>query len=210
VTGRRAIILSPEARVRIAEAVRLAELSTSGEIVVMVSARAGAYRSVALLVALLGGLVLPWILIWLTDLSAAAIALGQAALVLLLLAAGLSEPLRLMLVPEGMRRARAGEAARLAFWSRGLSRTRGRTGVLIYLAMAERHAEIVADAGILARIGPERWNAALCGLISALRRGEIEAGLVDAVKQVGAILSAEFPPGLDDPNELPDRVIVAE
>ena len=209
-TGKRTIILSPEARDRIAEAVRRVETGTSGEIVVMVSARAGAYRSVALLAALLGGLILPWILIWLTNLSAAAIALGQAGLVLLLLAAGLSEPLRLALVPGRMRRARAGDAARLAFWSRGLSRTRGRTGVLIYLAMAEHHAEIVADAGILARIGPERWNAALGCLIGALRRGEIEAGLVGAVEQVGAILAAEFPPGPSDPNELPNRVIVAE
>nr|WP_246696642.1 hypothetical protein [Methylobacterium planeticum] len=203
-------ILAPDARDRISEAVRSAEAGTSGEIVVMVSARAGTYRSVALLVALLCGLVLPWPMIWMTNLSAAAIALAQAGLVLALLAAGLSEPLRLALVPQHLRRTRAGDAARLAFWTRGLSRTRKRTGVLIYLAMAERHAEIVADAGILARIAPERWTGTIGRLLGALRQGEIEAGLVGAVHEVGAILAAEFPPEPGDRDELPNRVIVAD
>ncbi|WP_336485218.1 TPM domain-containing protein [Methylobacterium nigriterrae] len=209
-TGRRGQILGGEARARIAEAVRLAEAGTSGEIVVMVSARAGLYRSVALLAALITSLVLPWPLIWFTDLSAAAIALAQALVVLGVMAATLVEAVRLALVPRRLRRMRARDAARLAFWSRGLSRTQRRTGILIYLALAERHAEIVADDGILSRIGAEHWNATLADLLAALHREDIEAGLIRAVEQVGVILAPDFPPDPNAVDELPNRVIVTD
>ncbi len=110
----------------------------------------------------------------------------------------------------GAREAIVREAAQFAFWSRGLSRTRGRTGVLLFLAVAERHAEIVADEGILARIAPEAWSGVLRDLMAALARGEAEAGLIRAVERIGAALAAEFPAAPGDTDELPNRVIVAE
>ncbi|WP_375464747.1 TPM domain-containing protein [uncultured Methylobacterium sp.] len=201
---------TPEARARIARAVARAEGGTAGEIVVVLSARAGQYRSVVLLAGLVGGLALPWPLIALTPWSASAILVAQAGLVAAILAAGLYEPLRVALVPARIRRARTREAARLAFWSRGLSRTRGRTGVLLYLSMAERHAEIVADDGVLARIGPDSWSATLSELLAALRAGEVEGGLVRAVDCIGADLARHLPAGPDDPDELPNRVIVVD
>jgi putative membrane protein len=200
--------LSEEARANIAAAIGRAEARTSAEIVVMVSARAARYRKVALLVALLAGLALPWALLWLTALSTAAILLAQAGTVLAILLLMLHEGLRLAFVPRSLRRGRAADAARLAFWSRGLTRTRGRTGVLIYLAAAERHAEIVADAGVLARVGPEPWTAVVADLTEALRRGEDEAGLVRAVEALGTILAGVLPAGAANPDELPNRVII--
>ena len=200
--------LSPAARVRIAEAVARAEAGTAGEIVVMVSARAGLYRSAPLAVALLGGLVLPWLLLWLTRWSAASILLAQGALVAGLLAAGLSERLRLALVPRPVRRARARDAAVRAFHARGLDRTRARTGLLLYVALAEHHAEIVADAGIVARVGSQSWYGTLSELTAALARGEIEAGLTQAVERLGACLAEHVPAGPDAVDELPNRVIV--
>lgn len=150
-TGRRAAVLTPEARDRLARAVGHAEAGTSGEIVVMVSRRAGAYRSIVLLTALVAALVLPWPLIALTAWTAASILLAQAGVVAAILVASQNERLRMALVPRRLRRARAREAARRAFWSRGLSLTRRRTGVLLYLSLAERHAEIVTDLGVLRR-----------------------------------------------------------
>ena len=203
-------VLTAEARARIAEAVARAEAGTSGEIVVMLSARAGTYRSVVLIAALVGGLILPWPLIVLTAWSTAAILLAQAASVAGILAAGLYEPLRLSLVPARIRRNRAREAAHRAFWSRGLARTRGRTGILLYLAMAEHHAEIVADDGILALIGPDRWSATLADLLDTLRAATVEAGLLRAVERIGADLARHIPAGPDDPDELPNRVVVTD
>jgi putative membrane protein len=210
VTGSSADVLTPEARARLARAVARAEAGTAGEIVVMVSRRAGTYRSVVLLAALIAALLLPWPLIALTTWSAASIVLTQAGLVAALLLASRQERLRLALVPRGLRRARARDAARRAFWSRGLSLTRSRTGVLLYLSVAERHAEIVADLGVLGRIPQEAWDGILADLVRALGRGEAEAGLTAAVERVGARLAEHLPAGPDDPDELPNRVIVVD
>jgi putative membrane protein len=200
--------LTPEAQRRLARIVAQAEAGTSGEIVVMVSRCAGAYRSVILLTTLAMALLLPWPLIALTTWSAASILLAQAALVAAILVASQNERLRLALVPRRLRRARAREAARRAFWSRGLSLTRSRTGVLLYLSLAERHAEIVSDLGVLQHIPPTAWDGILADLIRALGRGEVEAGLTVAVERVGACLADHLPAGPDDPDELPNRVIV--
>ena len=205
-TGRS--LLDPEARARIEAAVGRAEAGTAGEIVVMVAARAGQYRSLATVAALVGGLVVPWPLLALTDWSAGTILLAQAALVAAILAASLSERLRVGLTPRRVRRARAREAACRAFWARGLGRTRGRTGILLYLSLAEQHAEIVADQGILDRVGAARWTATLSDLAGALRAGEAEAGLLRAVDRIGADLAQHVPAGPDDPDELPNHVIV--
>ena len=200
--------LGEAALARIADAVGRAEETTSAEIVVLVAARAGRYRSGTLLAALLAGLALPWPLIAATAWSAAGIALAQACIVLAILGLGLDDRLRLALTPARIRRAQAREAAHRAFRARGLARTRGRSGLLIHLCLAERHAEIVADTGILAKVGPERWNAALALLFAGLARGETEAGLVAAVEAIGRILAEVLPAGPGDTDELPNRVIV--
>lgn len=208
--GSPAAALTPEARARLARAVSRAEAGTSGEIVVMVSARAGAYRSLVLLATLAAALILPWPLIALTACGPAAVALAQAALVAAILLASQNERLRLALVPRRLRSARAREAALRAFWSRGLSMTRSRTGVLLYLSLAERHAEIVTDLGVLREVSPAAWDGILADLVRALGRGEIEAGLTAAIASIGACLAEHLPAGPDDPDELPNRVIVVD
>ncbi|MEE7475514.1 hypothetical protein MHIMP23_03685 [Methylobacterium hispanicum] len=95
-----------------------------------------------------------------------------------------------------------------AFHARGLDRTRARTGLLLYVALAEHHAEIVADAGIVARVGSQSWCGTLSELTAALARGEIEAGLTQAVERLGACLAEHVPAGPDAVDELPNRVIV--
>lgn len=207
-TGETDPILDAAACNRISEAVRVAEIATSGEIVVLVAARAGLYRSAPLLVALALGIALPWPLILLTPWSAASILLAQVFLILVVLLLGTQPHLRLAMVPRAIRRARAHEAALREFEARGLRRTRGRTGILIYLACAEGHAEIVADRAVASRLSPMAWSGAIEGLLSALRRGEMEAGLVTAVEQVGTILGSVLPAGAGDGDELPNRVIL--
>lgn len=203
-------MLSLGDRDRVAASIRAAELATTGEIVVLVAARAGEYRSVALLIALLCGLAVPWPLIFVTQWSAAAIASAQAIVVLVALLVTLQPTARLALVPRAIRRQRAHDAAIREFASRGLTRTRGRTGVLIYVAVAEGHAEIVADSAVAERVPVETWSKVIGHLLGALRQNQAADGLVAAVRDVGVILAAELPGGPDDTDELPNRVIVMD
>jgi putative membrane protein len=199
-------MLSDEEQTRVAAAIREAERRTAGEIVIVVTAQASAYRSVPLLYALLGGLMMPWPLIWLTELSAARIFLIQ-----LLVALGLlvlfSLPRRPP-VPAFIRHARCREAAAHEFRARGLARTRERTGVLIYVAAAEHYAEVIADAGIAAHVDEAVWRETITELVAAFREGRAADGLAAAVERVGAILARHAPPRGDDRDELPNKVIV--
>ena len=208
-TGSRRSGLTRDEQENIAEAVRAAEARTSGEIVVLVSARAGFYRSIGLALALVCGLAVPWPLIAFTGWSAATIFLVQAIAMLAAVLLTFESRLRIALVPRRVRRERAHEAARREFLARGLTRTRERTGVLIYVALAERYAEIVADEGVRARVPDATWSAAVTALLGAAGRGDLAGGLITAVSQVGTILAAELPPGAAG-DELPNRVIVID
>ena len=72
-------------------------------------------------------------------------------------------------------------------------RTHGRTGILIYLSLAEHRAEIVADAAIADKVAPEVWGEAMAALIAEIRAGRPGAGRVAAVEQVGAVWPSTSP-----------------
>ena len=86
--------------------------------------------------------------------------------------------------------------------------TERNNGVLIYLLLADRVVEIVADRGIDAKVGAEEWER-ICGKMeSAFRQGDFEAGLVGGIQEVTRHLAVHFPPIGDDRNELPDKPVV--
>jgi putative membrane protein len=201
-------MMSDNDRSRLAAAIGDVEDATSGEVVLVVAEQADPYRAIPLLWALLAALVTPWPLIWLTGIGTSRIFLIQLA-VALALSLVLSWPrLRFALVPRSLKRAQAHEAASREFIRRGLTRTRERTGVLIYLALAEHHAEILADTGIADRVDPGVWAGIVADLTAAIRDGRMTDGLVDAIQRTGAILAQHAPPRLDDVDELPNKVIL--
>ena len=116
-------------------------------------------------------------------------------------------PLRLALVPAPLKHRRVRTRAVTSFKIGAERRTHGRTGVLIYLSLAERRAEIVADEAIAGQVQPEVWGAAMASLIGEIRAGHAGHGLVLAIEAVGAVLAQHFPRAENDTNELPDRLI---
>ena len=86
--------------------------------------------------------------------------------------------------------------------------TEANNGVLIYLLLAERRIEIVADRGLSQRVDAAHWQAVVQRLGQALKQGDVETGLTQALEEVSAPLMAHFalPEGVANPNELSDRV----
>ena len=84
--------------------------------------------------------------------------------------------------------------------------TEHNNGVLIYLLLAERTIEIVADRGVARLVPQAHWEAVLGTMREAFRAGRFEAGLCAAVDAVDAMLAQHFAlaPGQSNPNELPD------
>ncbi len=87
--------------------------------------------------------------------------------------------------------------------------TQDNNGVLIYLLLAERAIEIVADRGISRHVSADEWKQLTQTLSGYLQRGQFEAGLADCVRQVTALLERHFPaqPGQHNSNELPDAPV---
>lgn len=201
-------MLTQADRDRVARAIADVEARTAGEIVCVVSRAASEYRTVPLLIGALVGLLVPLPLLFLTEMSAQRIYLAQLLLTGLCCIAFSLPALRFRLVPRRIKRHRAHAAARREFLARGLTRTRERTGVLIYVSGAERYAEVLADAGIAGRVDAAAWREPVAVLVEALQQGRAADGLVAAVEIVGRVLADHAPPRTDDADELPNRVVL--
>lgn len=221
-------ILDPRQHRIVSDAVAQAEGSTSGEIVTVLAETSDGYVDVALLWAIAVAFTAMSVFAVFTDYylgllerllfagwghewtrgEVHSIALGFGLLKFVgMLLVQLWRPLRMALIPGPIKRARVRNRAVDLFKVGTESRTHGRTGVLIYLSMAEHRAEIVADEAIASQVPAEVWGAAMADMLIEIRRGCIAEGIAAGVRDVGAVLAEHFPRGTLDSNELPDRLI---
>jgi uncharacterized membrane protein len=98
--------------------------------------------------------------------------------------------------------------ARQVFGELGVWDTEGNNGVLIYVQLVDRKIEIVADRGIAARVEQAEWDTVCRAMERSFKSGQYEAGALAAIQSVTAILARHFPPGAQNPNELPDKPAV--
>jgi uncharacterized membrane protein len=81
-------------------------------------------------------------------------------------------------------------------------------GVLIYLLLADRDVEIIADRGIHAKVDSEDWEGICRAMEAQFRRGKYEAGVVEGIAQVTELLKAHFPMTCPPRDELPSSPVV--
>ena len=200
-------MISQGDRARITDAIRAAETRTSGEIFCVIARYSSDYRLVPLAWAAALALLVPAPLIYLTLWPASLIYLVQLV-VFVAAALALSLPaIRVHIVPRRTRHERAHAEAMRQFFAQGLDQTENRTGVLIYASLAERYAEIVADAGIHAKVTPDVWDQAIAALVAGMREGRAGDGFVAAIERCGAVLAEHFPPGALNRDELPNKLV---
>ena len=101
--------------------------------------------------------------------------------ILLVLACEFLPGLHLALVPKRLRHARASRLAHAQFYEQGVQLTREHSGVLLFVSMAERYVEIVADKGIHEKIGEARWQEIVDGFTAKVASGDVAEGFVDAI-----------------------------
>lgn len=219
--------LTPADRDLVTATVTRAEASTSGEIVTIVARRSDSYHDVGLswaaaamfvvlalaaafpahLRTLLSTLLLDWeheLADWKLLMGLLGLLILKFLIVRYLLAI---MPLRMLMTPRVTKARRVRRRAILLFRTAAEARTRGRTGVLLYLSLDEHRAELVADSAINAKVAPEVWGDAMAALIAGIRDGRPGEGMAQAVAQIGSVLALHFPREADDVNELPDRLI---
>lgn len=214
-------------RQKVAVAIAAAESKTSGEIVAVATPISDAYHDVALhwaLVPLFA--VLAWAawsptaLAWWYNLLFGGWhpdPTQSELLTLLMVLAALKftiallilkwMPLRLLLTPGATKHRRVRRRAIAIFQAAAAGRTAGKTGILIYLSLAERRAEIIADEAILKITDDHTWGEAMHALLEEVREGKVAEGICAAIDRIGVLLSEHFPRSADDCNEIPDRLI---
>jgi len=191
----------------VSAAIHEAEKQTCGQIVCVLAHSSSADGYIPIVWASVLSLFTPWPLIYFTQWSVQRIFLLQLAVFIVVGLIFSLTPLRLALVPGTVRRARAHRAALEQFVVRGIDRTRNRSGVLIFVSLAEHYARIIADQGIAAKVQTAEWQDAIDALTAHMRDGRIAAGFVAAIERCGAVLAKHAPPD-GSANELPDRLYV--
>jgi putative membrane protein len=212
---------------RVTAAVTAAEAGTSGEIVTVIAERSDGYSDVALawsaviaftallVYMLFSGFYLRmvdrvlgnWGHDW-TPREVLALALcAVTAKFLGMMLIQLWPPLKFWLVPPPIKTHRTLARAISLFKVGAERRTTGRTGILIYLSMRERRAQIIADEAIASKVPAEMWGEAMAAMLAHIKDGRVADGMCAAVEKVGVVLAAHFPHAEDDVNELPDRLI---
>jgi uncharacterized membrane protein len=96
--------------------------------------------------------------------------------------------------------------ARRRFEKLGMTRTRHRNGVLIYIAPNLRQFQILGDTGVHEKCGDDFWKETAGEMEADFRRGAFTDGILRGVEKVGRVLAEHFPREAGDTNELPDEV----
>lgn len=193
---------------RISEAITNAERTTSGEIVAVIADQSSRYDHIPLMWAALLALIVPWPLIYFTWMKVQIIFLIQLVVFLALFFLAWHPTVRMALVPRSILRANTRRRAAEQFLAQNLHTTTGRTGVLIFVSLAEQRVDIIADSGIDGRVPKGTWQSIVDEFTREIGAGKATDGFVHAIQRIGAHLAEHFPPGSIDPNELPDHLIV--
>lgn len=189
--------------------VKKTERETSGEIAVMVVDGSDSYREAEILgalmlsafIALVVAVLLHHVTIW--SYIPAVIIFWFPALYLV---RGFP---RFKLALAGKKRLEESvrERAIRAFFEKGLYRTRGETGVLVFISILEHKVWILGDRGINQRIAPQFWQTLAVELAGRIRDKRAFDGLCTVIEKLGDVLKEHFPKDADDTNELSDEVI---
>jgi len=189
-------------------AIRQAEAKTHGEIVTVIAHASGNYFYYPTLWAALLAILSPVVLLA-TPWSLGPLGIVEFQLVVFaLLAVSLRwAPIKRWLVPHEQQRLYCARRAREQFLVRNLHTTRERAGVLLYVSLFEHHVELLADAGIHARVPEGTWNELIRRFTARIQDGQIGDGFIEAVNAIGTHLATHFPADGTNPNELSDHLI---
>jgi putative membrane protein len=190
---------------QLAECVREIEKETDAELVIVVRARSGSYRQVDLLCGALlayAGLLFllfsPWTFAhyWVAVDVALLFALGFYI-------SARSETIRRLMTTKKERADAVRMGAAAMFYEAGIANTASEMGVLIYLSLLERRLELIADRGVLKAAPPLEWNERVFELHKAGHRPHLPS-MLEALRDLGALLKRCLPPTGENPNELSD------
>lgn len=201
--------LDASARKRFAETVAAIEARTSAELVVTVRERSGSYRHIDLGIGAAFAFVALVVYVYAPIAFDDGVAVPSIVMAFAggaLLASVLDVPKRVF-VPTRVRDAAVRAAARACFVEQGVSATRERTGILVYVSLLENAVEVVTDLGVRPELMGAAWTEAVARLATCAHRAASPDALAEALLRLAEPLAVALPRRDDDLNELPDGVV---
>lgn len=201
-------LLGATARLQIREAVGEIERRTAAELVVTVQRRSQVHALPAVALGLAAAITSQAFLLYsepefpLWSFIALPLAAGLAAALL-----GRLERAQRWLTPALLLRHGVLLVGQATFYRRRVGHTRDHVGVLVFLSLAERQCEVVADTRVLHVRPVEAWNEAVAALDRAMARGGEPAAVIAGLRGLGDVLARCLPRADDDVDELPDEVV---
>lgn len=203
-------LLNATAQTAVADAITQVEKNTDAELVTVLAPQADDYRWIGLLWAAVIALLLPGIVVFFPGwVDTRTLLLTQWACFVVLGIVFQLPAITPRLVPRMVRHARASALARSQFLAQNLHRTAGATGMLIFVAEAERYVEILVDHGIASRLDDATWSAIVERFTAQVAAGQTEQGFIDCIQACGQHLT-EALPATTSRNELPNRLVVLD
>jgi putative membrane protein len=196
-----------DSKARVTSTIRDVEAQTSAELVVAVKHTSGHYRDADFLGGFLLSVATLCALLFLPVPFAVA-AMPIDVVVGFLLGAFFTShlpPLRRLLLRRSRMDAAVHTVACAAFVDRGISRTKGRNGIFVFVSTFERTVEVIADIGIDAQALGDPWRTATAAVRDSVSHLDFDR-FVEALGSLGPTLGAAMPHMADDVNELPDEV----
>ncbi len=214
--------LSSKEKDLIANAVAQAEKNTSGEIAVVVAKQSCDYAVYELTFAVIMGLIAMVIsliffsqidtfiheMIWTNSplITTSVIGLGSFLIITIFYFLANIPVIDRIIIPKSVKEEKVREKAQLSFVEYGVSKTRDRTGVLIFISNLEKKVLILADTGISQVYSNDSWKKQVTRIIDGIKTNNFANELVKVISEIGKVLSTNFPIKSDDTNELADHV----
>lgn len=210
-------------KAKVAEAIAQVEQQTTGEIVCVLAKQSDDYRYIPILWAAIVGLAVPLFVLlydWLFGAMGFYVSLMpslynvyfvQLCVFLAVFLMVQWRVLKFALLPKSVMRKRAKRLAAEQFMMQKIHLTAERTGVLLFISVAEKQVEIIADEGIYQKLDPNVWQELLDELICQIKADKMTDGIVQAVSQIGKLLTAHYPAdAANNLNELPNHIVILD
>lgn len=218
--------ISPIQMREIADTVAEAEKKTTGEIALAVVYQSDSYAFVELFVAFCAAFLSFFILflcsapiwnllertVWFpSPAQLTAVIGGGAATVVFIVYLLVNIPaIDRLIIPNTLKKRRVYARALQHFVESGVYKTTEHSGVLIFASVLERKFFVIADSGIVAKVAQTEWGGICKIMADGLKERRAAQAFVSAVKECGKILQEHFPNKAENPNELPDGLVILE
>jgi len=115
-----------------------------------------------------------------------------------------------LIVSQKVKQQKVEEQAIQHFVQSGVSYTRDRTGILIFISYLEKRVVLLADTAINEKIEQHEWQKIVDHIIAGIKNEQLTKNLVDAIEDCGKLLQKHFPIKEDDTNELDNEIEILE